>query len=189
MENAGPSGIVSPELILVVLNLALGLGCAVPIARLVGRLRSKPKKTLRYLVALVGLYLVESVALMMGMGIPVFSVMLAFVWGIVLGRSLRVRVPAREALRLTFFISLYSSLPAGSFVIIPVLLWIGGDPILSREFATGFGIPAFFPWPLGTILGFYTACALGAVVLKTVITTGEVGVLLHLAEKPAPTDL
>jgi len=177
------------ELILVVLNLAVGTGCAVPIARLIGKVRNKPKKVLRYIVVLVGLYLVESVALIMGMGIPVFSVMLAFVWGIVLGLSLRVRVPAREALRLTFFISLYSSLPAASFIIIPVLVWIGGDPILSREFATSFGIPAFFPWPLDTILGFYSACALGAVALKTVITTGAVSLLFHRGEKPARADL
>jgi len=186
MAYAGLLGIDPLELIMVVLNLALGFGCAVPIARLIGRLRSKPKKAFRYFVVLVGLYFVEGVALMMGMGIPVLSVGLAFVWGIVLGLSLRVRVPAREALRLTVFIALYSSLPAASFIVIPVLLWIGGDPILSREFATSFGIPAFFPWPLGTILGFYGACAVGAVVLKTVITTGEVSILIHLGGKHAP---
>jgi hypothetical protein len=120
----------------------------------------------------------------MGMGIPVFSMGMAFVWGIIFGLWLRGRGPAREVLRQSFFLSLYTSLPAASFIVIPVLLSFGG-PILSVAEGAKLGIPGFVPWPLNTILGFYVVPAMCAVVFKTVVMTSEVSLLIHLGEKSA----
>lgn len=120
---------------------------------------------------------------------PVFSVGLAFVWGIVFGLRLRARASANQVLKTSFLLSLYSSLPAVSFVLIPLLVSIGGRDILSAEEAIRFGIPPFLhlPWPLNTILGFYAALAIGAVIFKTVITTGEVSLLIHQGKRKLST--
>ncbi|MHC4913138.1 MAG: hypothetical protein ACYTE5_09070, partial [Planctomycetota bacterium] len=73
------------EYILIAVNLAAGFGCAVPIARMLGRVRREGKGTFRYFVIAIGVYFVECVAIVMGMGIPVFSMGMAFGWGIVFG--------------------------------------------------------------------------------------------------------
>ncbi len=175
------------EYTLVTLNLVVGFGCAVPIARLLSKVNRKPMRVFRYFAILVGIYFVECIALAMGMGIPVFSVGLAFAWGIIFGLWLRARTSTREVLKTSLFLSLYSSLPAATFIVVPVLVWVGGGHILSAEEGARFGIPNFLhlPWPLNSILGFYAALAIGAVVFKTVITVGEVSLLTHLGEKSA----
>ncbi len=173
------------EYTLVIVNLVVGIGCAIPIARRLSKVIGKPMRVFRYFTILIGIYFVECIAIITGMGIPVFSVGLAFVWGIIFGLWLRARASAHKVLKTSFFLSLYSSLPAASFIVIPVLVWVGGAPILSVQFGASFGIPDFFPWPPNTILGFYVACAIGAVVFKTVITIGEVSLLIHLGEKSA----
>jgi hypothetical protein len=170
------------EYILIAVNLAAGFGCAVLIARMLGRARREGKGTFRYFVIAVGVYFVECVAIAMGMGIPVFSMGMAFVWGIIFGWWLRGRGPAREVLRQSFFLSLYSSLPALSFVVIPVL-WSFGGPVLSVAEGADLGIPGFVPWPLNTILGFYVIPAVCAAVFKILVTTSEVSLLIHLGEK------
>jgi len=170
------------EVTLVAVNLLAGFGCAVPIARLLGRVNNKLGRPLRYFIILVGLYFVECVVLVTAMGIPVFSVVLAFVWGIIFGLWLRARASAPEVLKTALYLSLYTSLPAFSFVIIPLMLWLlpDGWNIFSPAGAIRLGIPDFLPWPLNTIVGFYVIPAVGAVVFKTVITTGEVSLLIHL---------
>lgn len=60
---------------------------------------------------------------------------------------------------------------------------VSGGSIFSVEEGFRLGIPYFVPWPLNTILGFCTALVIGTVVFKTVITTGEVSLLIHLGEK------
>jgi hypothetical protein len=172
------------EYILIAVNLVAGFGCAVPIARLLGKGNGGSRKFFRYFAIVIGVYFVECAAIAMGMGIPVFSMGMAFVWGIVFGFWLRGRGPAREVLKQSVFLSLYSSLPAASFVVIPVL-WSFGGPVLSVAEGAKLGIPGFVPWPLNTILGFYVIPAMCAVVFKTVITTSEVSLLIHLGEKSA----
>jgi hypothetical protein len=174
------------ESILVIVNLLAGFGCAIPIAKLLGKVdQYKSVKTLGYFAILVGIYFVECVALVMGMGIPILSVGLAFVWGVVFGLWLRVRASLHEVLKASLYLSLYSCLPVVSFILIPVLAGLGGRNILSAEEGFRFGIPDFLhlPWPLNTILGFYAILVIGAVVFKVVITTGEVGLLLHFGKK------
>jgi hypothetical protein len=192
MQQAEYTGIDPAVIILIALNLVAGFGFAIPLAKLLGRVSAKPRGFFHYFAVIGGLYFVESVALAMGMGVPVFSVGLAFVWGIVFGLRLRAHAPVpreplqtREVLKTTFFLSLYSSLPAFSFIVVPVIIIFAGNNVLSAEAGASFGIPSFLPWPLTTILGFYAACAIGAVVLKTAITTGEVRLLIRVGEKAA----
>lgn len=122
-----------------------------------------------------------------GMGIPIFSVGLAFVWGIIFGLWLRSRASTREVLKASFFLFLYSSLPAASFILIPGMGLVSGQHILSAEEGAGFGIPDFLglSCPLNTISGSYATLVRGAVVFKTVITVGEVSLLIHLGQKSA----
>lgn len=181
-------GIYSVEWALVGLNVAAGFGCAVPLARHFHTTGERPRKVLRCYVTLIGVYFIECVALVVGMGIPVFSVGLAVVWGIIIGLWMRRnRTPKPAAFKTSLYFSLYSSLPAASFMAVPVGVWLRGWHIVSAEQGARFGIPGFLPWPLTTILGFYGACAVGAVVLKTVVTMGEAGLLIHFGEESTPS--
>ncbi len=169
-----------PEIILLVMNLAAGVGCAIPLARLLASVHRKPSGVFRWFAVLIAVYFIEGVALAMGMGIPVFSVGLALVWGIVFGLWLRRAArPVGESLKAAFWLSLYTSLPALSFLIIPLLMRLAGWSILDAAAGERFGIPGFLPWPTSTILGFYAVVAIGAALLKTSITTGGVRLLVR----------
>ncbi len=178
-----PMGFV--ETALVVVNLLAGFGFAFPMAKVLAEMAGKHAKFFRYYVMLIGVYLLESVVLMMGMGIPVLNIGLAFVWGLVFGRWLRARTTRSEALSTSYRFSLFSSLPAISFILVPVFAGLGGWNILSSSAGASFGIPEFLhlPWPINTILGFYLAVIIGTVVLKTVITVGEVSLLFRPKEE------
>ncbi|MCD6106917.1 MAG: hypothetical protein J7J57_01740 [Caldisericaceae bacterium] len=171
------------EYFLIIVNLIVGFSCAIILARFLNKTSSKPKRILHYFVILIAIYFIECVAMVMGMGIPVFSVILAFVWGIVFGLRFRISASKHNALKASFLLSLYSSFPAASFIFVPFVCWASGWNVLSIEEGIQFGIPAFLhlPWPLNTILGFYLALTIGAVLFKTVITTGEVSLFIHYA--------
>lgn len=163
------------EYALVLFNLAAGFGCATLVARLIGRGGIRGGRFFRCYTICVGTYFIECVALAMGMGIPVFNVGLGILWGVIAGVFLRAnRRPVRDAL----FLSLYCSLPAVSFIVVPLFVWFAGWSITSAKAGADFGIPVFLPWPMNTILGFYAVLVSGVVVLKTLITTGEVRFLL-----------
>ncbi|UCB53191.1 MAG: hypothetical protein JSV10_03690 [Candidatus Zixiibacteriota bacterium] len=171
--------------VLAVANLAAGFGFSVPIARLLGRVAGKPQKFSRYFSMLLGIYLLECVAFPAGMATQIFSIGLAFVWGLVLGLWLRGRAPSSEVRKASFFVALFTCAPTASFgLLLLVVKLFGGSNVLSMQEGTAFGIPYFVPWPLNTILGFCAALVLGTVVLKTAITTGEVSLLIHLGKKP-----
>lgn len=145
---------------------------------------NKPQKSLsHYFVLLVGIYFMEGVSLVLGMGIPVFSVGLAFILGVVLGLWLRSRTTARDCLKQSFFITLYACLPAVSFIFVPIMAGINGRNIVSAVEGIGFGIPEFLPFPFNTILGFYAVCIIGAFILKMVITIGEVSFIILLGNE------
>ena len=171
---------------LAIVNLAAGFGCAVPIARGLGEVTGRPKRFFRYFALLVSIYFLECAAFPMGMCTQVFSIGLAFIWGIVFGLWLRSRALAQKVIKQAFFVSLYTCLPTASFGIL-ILLTFGGDG-LSVEGGSQLGIPYYVPWPLNTILGFCTALVVGTVVFKTVITTGEVSLFIHLGEKKGYTE-
>ena len=170
---------------IVIANLLAGFGFAFPVSKIFAKVTGKPEKVFRYYVMLIGVYLLESVVLMIGMGIPVLNVVLAFVWGVVFGTWLRKRKSRSEALSTSYWFSLYSSLPVISFILVPVFAGLGGWNILSSSAGDSFGIPQFLylPWPLNTILGFYVAIIIVAVFLKTVITIGEVSLIIRQEEK------
>ena len=172
--------------LLVFVNVAMGFGFAVPMARFLGRISGKSGSIVRYVVMLVAVYFAECVAFSAGMATQVFSIGLAFVWGGVLGMWLRRHRPVRKVLRSAVLWALYGSLPTDSFCILVLLSFvIAGESILSTEAGLDFGIPGFVPWPLNTILGFCAALGIGTAVLKIAITAGEVRLLIHLAEKSA----
>jgi hypothetical protein len=172
--------------VLIVVNLAMGIGLAVPIAGILGEISGRSGSVVRYVVMLVAVYFAECVAFSAGMATQVFSVGLAFVWGAVLGLWLRRRAPANKVLKAAVYWALYGSLPTVSFCILILLSFvIAGESILSSEAGLDFGIPGFVPWPLNTILGFCAALGIGTAVLKIAITAGEVRLLIHLAEKSA----
>lgn len=183
MEHTEYFGIDRAELVLILLNLLLGLGFAMPLARHLRRLAGPPFKTRRYVFALLGLYFVESLGLAFGMGIPVLGVGLAVVWGIILGHWLRIRASHEQARRTAELFAAYSCLPTISFLAIPMVLWAAGWSILSLTDARHLGIPGFLPWPLTTILGFYVIPAVVASILKIAITTGLASMLVRLHEK------
>jgi hypothetical protein len=171
------------ECTMVLVNVVLGFACALPLAKTLARLRAS-RRVFRYFAVLVGVYLTECVAFSCGMATNVFSVALAFVWGAALGLWLRrSSASAREVLRTTLFFSLYSSLPALSFLSVLVLLFFSGWPILTVEGGARFGIPHSVPWPVNTLLGFFLSVSCSALVLKTLITTGEV-ILFIRSRKP-----
>ncbi len=171
------------EYIVVILNLAAGFGFAVLLSRLFSKLDKESPRVFRYFAILIGIYFLECVAIVSMMLLPVLSIALAFVWGICFGLWLRVRTSRHEAIKTSFFLSLYTSLPAVSFIVVPFLALFAGRPILSAEEGASFGIPGFVPWPINTILGFYAALAIGVLVFKTAITTGGVRMLFHFKEK------
>ena len=173
MEADQPNGDSFIIGLLFLLNLALGFGFALPLIRTLAKLLPPPKIYKRFLM-LMGLYLVETFFLAMGMGIPVFNVALAFLWGPLLGRNLRKRTERSQALKISTRFAFYSSLPAMSFLLIPALALAGGGSIISIQTASDMGIPSFLPWPTNTILGFYAACGFGALVLKILITNAFV---------------
>ena len=170
---------------IVIANLLASFGFAFPMSKVFAKVAGKQEIAFRYYVMLIGVYLLESIVLIMGMGIPVLNVVLAFVWGVVFGTWLRKRTSRSEALSTSYWFSFYSSLPAISFILVPVFAGLGCWNILSSSAGDSFGIPQFLylPWPLNTILGFYVAIIIVAVFLKTVITIGEVNLLILPKEK------
>jgi hypothetical protein len=162
-------------------NLIAGFGGAILLATQLGEISGRPRN-IRYFVLFVFVYFLECVAFSAGMATQVFSVGLAFVWGIVFGLRLRGRAAPRKVLKTSFLFSLYTTLPTVTFSILLLIAFAVGGSIVSVEEARKFGIPDFVPWPFNTVLGFCAALAAGTVMLKTVITTGEVGLLIHLGK-------
>jgi len=60
-----------------------------------------------------------------------------------------------------------------SFALVPILMVFAGWSIVNVDDGLRFGIPQFVPWPVNTIMGFCIFVAGVAVLLKTIITTGE----------------
>jgi len=171
---------------LIAFNLLAGFGGAIAIARLMEKINNKRTRALRYLLPLIGIYFVECAAFCAGMATQVFTVGLAFIWGIIFGLWLRKRVSVRMATKTALWLALYGCLPTASFcVLIPMAWLIGGGNILSAVEGVAFGIPDVLPWPTNTIMGFCAALLIGTAIFKTVITAGVVRLLIHRGQKSA----
>ncbi len=183
MEQTIFLGLDAAELVLILLNLLLGLAFALPLARHLRALAGPPHRVRRYVLELLGLYLIESLALALAMGIPILGVGLAVVWGVILGDWLRNRADHGQARRTAERVAAYSCLPIISLLAVPVVFMLAGLSVVSLEQAKQIGIPGFLPGPLKTILGFYALPAVLASILKIAITTGEAHMLVRLHEK------
>jgi hypothetical protein len=171
-------------IILFVANLAAGLGFAFPMAGLLRELTGRQYKFFRYFALLVGIYFLESAAFAFGMGTQIFSIGLAFVWGLFFGLWLRGKGEPIRILKTSFLFSLYTCIPTVSFaILILIAKLMAGANVVSSEQGIAFGIPYFVPKPLNTILGFSAALTIGTIAFKTAITTGGVSLLMHLGEK------
>lgn len=168
------------EIILVFVNLCLGLGFAILLSKRLNALKPEPRRIFRCFILFVGIYFLECVAIVAAMLLPIFSIGLAFVWGIIFGLWLRKRASAQKALRTSFFISIYTSFPAASFILVPLFGLVSGWDILNSAEAARFGIPDFLYWPFNTILGFYVSLCTGIFILKMTITPGIVSLIIHL---------
>jgi hypothetical protein len=159
------------EFAILALNVILGIVCGIPVARMFASSGLPGLDTRRALTRLVLVYFIECVAFMASMGTSILSIALAVLWGPLLGSRLRA-IPARhlKASKLAGLFALYTSLPAASFLSVPMMCAISGRSVTSTQGGLVFGIPPFLPWPLNTILGFCTALAIGTVILKMVIT-------------------
>jgi|GEM_PF-1540149 len=161
-------------------NLIGGLILGAFLAIGFSRLTRKQNRFFKYLVLSLGLYFLECVAFAWSMGTQILSVLLSVEWGILFGLWLKGIAPQKRIIRQTFFLSLYGCLPAVSFAVILLVVWvISGNGFLNAEQAQRFGIPDFVPWPLNTMLGFCVALAAGTIILKTVFTTGIAALIVR----------
>jgi hypothetical protein len=171
-------------------NLIGGLIFGILLAIGFTRLIQKPDHFVRYLALSLGLYFLECVAFAWGMCTQIFSIILSIEWGILFGLWLKGIAPQKKIIRQMLFVSLYGCLPAVSFAVILLVVWvISGNGLLNAEQARDFGIPDFVPWPLNTILGFCVALAAGTIILKTFITTGIVALIVRDKERPGAGQL
>lgn len=165
----------SADYTILALNLILGLVFGWLLARRLSDTDNRRGGLGRYYILLLLVYLIESAAFAASMSTNILSIALAVVWGILLAwRFRRASTPHRESRRIALLFSIYTGLPAASFLCVPVVMVIGGWSVLSVADGIRFGAPDFLPWPLNTILGFCVAVALMAVVCKVAITTGIV---------------
>jgi len=173
------------EITIILVIVIAGIGTAIPLAKNLTKIYSDRKNLFRYFKILILIYFLECIALVLGMGIPVLNVCLAFIWGPLFGMRLGYRAPKSIVLRSTLFLSLYSSLPSASFIFIPIMSLIVGWNILSAEDGYRFGIPNFLKisWPFNTILGFYLLLVMLAVLLKTITTVSGAWYLIHRGRK------
>jgi hypothetical protein len=177
------------ELALIILlgavNLILGFGLAIALARKFSTLLDPPIGIRRSFMLMAGMYFFECIAFPAGMATQIFTVGLAFVWGILLGRWLHHQSPI-PSLLFTLQVALYTCMPTIIFgILVPIAWALSGNSLISVEAGVNFGIPEWIPWPLGTVAGFALVLILGTVLLKSVITVGEVSSIMHLAQ---PTD-
>lgn len=174
----------SAEMAIITLNLVLGFGCACPLARHLVRLKGRSSKTWQIYVGLVGVYFIECVAFTAGMATNVFTIGLSFLWGTIFGFWIsRVESSAGKLLKAAFFFSLYTCLPAVSVLSLPLILSVSGWPVFTSEAGLRLGIPGYVPWPYNTIFGFFLIVGLSALVFKTIISTGEVSLILHFRNR------
>lgn len=174
-ELATPAMI--PAIVLIVTNVVLASAFGWPLAKRIAAAHGSRRGVRSWLLALLGVYVAECVAFSASMATNVLGYCLAVVWGVVFAR----RLSARETLSL----SLYTCLPAISFLTVLIVLAAEGWALLSVEDGRRFGVPAFVPWPFCTLLGFFLTVSISATAVKTAITTITAA---RLRRRPLATD-
>ena len=167
------------EIALIIVNVIAGAAGAYVLARRFQGMDAREGSIHRQCGILLSVYFVECVSMVLGMGIPVFSVFLSFIWAAIFGMRMS-KWESRSAIRkISFLLSLYTSLPVITFIIVPIAVMAAGQDITNVEIGYRFGIPqfSFVPPPLRTILGFYAVLVLGGFALKTLITVGGIALV------------
>jgi hypothetical protein len=159
--------------VLLIANAAMGLGIGLLMARALRGL-SSGWSFARCLAVMFGVYLLECISIAAGRLIPVFSLALALIWGIVFGKWLLGRGTMREQMGFAGKLSAYTCVPWATFLAIPCVFVLTGRSILDTGEAIKFGIPNFVPWPANTILGFFLCLVIVVSILKICITVGVV---------------
>jgi hypothetical protein len=171
--------------VLASINLLLGFGLGIPVARGLRLVDGRSVQLLPYFIVAVGVYFLECVAFTAGMTTQIFSLGLALVWGLALGLRLPRRTSSRKGMKIALSLAAYSSLPAISFcAMLPVAFSLGQQDVLSVEDGLRFGLPHFLPRPLNTVLGFCAALAASTLLAKMVLTTGGASLFLYLRSRP-----
>ena len=175
-----------------VMPLVVGIVFAIPLVLSLRKVTGYPKRFFRYFALLIGICLVEYLAVVTAIALGPTSGFvwllvsvcgLACVWGVVFGLWLRGRSTASKVLRASIFVSVYVSLPIVCLgTVFLVVAIIQGVSVISVEVLAGSPFQTF-PWPLNTILGFSLALVLGTVLVKTVIIIGVAGLLIRLGRK------
>ena len=169
-------------LILVVSNSALGIVFGALIAVWLGRMVKKTGGSIHLFCLSVLIYLIECIAVTVSRGTPFLSIGLAIVWGVIWGMWARGRVAPGDLPKAAFAATLYSCIPVMTLEFVLIISWIGGWDVLNPEHGARFAIPVFFslPWPLNTILGFYIIMIIVSLLLKFIVTVGEVFVVYYV---------
>ncbi len=176
----------SAEIVIIAVNAVFALGLGWPLAVLLSRLGPRRRGRARSFAVVLAVYLVEAAAFAASMATNVLSIGLAVVWGLRMGSwVLKPRTPMDESRRITRLFAFYTTLPAMSFLSVPVVGLLGGWAVLSGEAGARFGIPAFLPWPFNTILGFCAIVAAVAVLAKVAITTSVAGLVIRRSRDAA----
>jgi hypothetical protein len=172
------------ETVILILNLILGLGIAIPLSRYFANIQGLSMKQWQIYFILLGVYFIESVAFAAGMATNIFSIALSVFWGIILGVKVsKLATVPQKLIKAVLLFSLYTSLPAISFLSIPLIMALAGWSIFSTASGLNFGIPTFVPWPVNTIFGLSILVTFSALIFKTGITTGLVGLKLRTQNK------
>ena len=175
------------EAALIIVNVVAGAGGAYLFAHGLRRIGTGERSIHRLFGVFASVYFVECVAMVLGVGIPVYSIFLSFVWAAVFGMHLS-KWESKAAVRKTSFIlSIYTSLPVMTFVIVPITALAGGRDIAGVGSGIRFDVPqhTFVPPPLGTILGFHIMMAAAGFALKTLITMGGVALVARGGKEAA----
>lgn len=167
-------------IIILSLNLILGFSVAFFLSGYFAHINGLSAKRWQIYLVLLGVYLVESFAFSAGMATNFFSIILSIFWGLMIrSRVSKLSAIPPETIKATLFFSIYTSLPALSFISLPLIMVFPGWSVFSATSGMKFGIPGFLPWPMNTIFGFCFIVGFSALFLKTGITTGIVALKLR----------
>ena len=158
--------------VVAVIELILALGAGLVLANRLTTHASPRHRPWLWLLILMGINVAECLAFSASMATNLLSYALAVVWSLVFANKLQT-----QEMRL---LSLYTSIPAISFVAALQPLHRAGWGLLTSQEGYRFGIPQIVPWPFSTVVGFVVTVSVAAVLGKLVITFAMPAFLSHI---------
>lgn len=165
--------------IVIVIDLVLALAAGFVLANRLAIHASPQPRPWIWLLILLGINFAESFAFSASMATNVLSYCLAVAWSLLFMRKLQTR-----DMRL---LSLYSCIPAISFLAVLPSLHRAGWGLLDSQEGYRFGIPHIVPWPCCTVLGFVVTVSVSAVLGKLAITVAMPAILHRIQPNAAGT--